>query len=124
MYLCELSVLVVKNIGLKVKREVFMNKGKLSKKEKDTLEYGDIRSYKPKMYRMTLGVILSCGLIILLMGTYLLCINQVGTGTTIPGKFGTGGGQLVSVNGTSLIYLGSIFVIPSIWYIVKNRKKI
>ncbi len=100
-----------------------MKKGKLTKKENDALEYGDIRSYKPKMYRMTLGVILSCGLIILLMGIYLLYTNQVGTGSTIPGKYGTEGGQLVSVNGASLIYLGSIFVIPSIWYLIKNRKK-
>lgn len=101
-----------------------MNKGKLSKKEKDALEYGDIRSYKPKMYKMTLGVILSCGLIILLMGFYLLYTNQEGTGTTISGRYGTGGGQLVSVNGFSLIYLGSLFVIPSIWYWLRNRKSI
>lgn len=101
-----------------------MNKGKLSKKEKDALKYDDIRSYKPKMYKMTLGVILFCGLIILLMGFYLLFTNQIGTGTTIPGKDGTGGGQLVSVNGSSLIFLGSLFVIPSIWYWVRNRKKI
>ena len=100
-----------------------MLKRKLNKKEQDDLDYKEIREYKPLTNTIGFYVCLISGLIMLLMGIFLIMTNAVGTGFTIATRFG-GGGKPAAISGPAVIFLGIVALLLAIGIkqIDKNKK--
>jgi len=74
--------------------------------------------------KFPLYIILFSGIIVTIIGLWLTVSDTLASGTTLPSKFGQGGGQHIILNGTSVIIIGILIcVFPSIQLILKAIKK-
>jgi hypothetical protein len=74
--------------------------------------------------KFPLYVILSCGVVVVIIGLWLTISNTLASGTTLPSKYGQGGGQQIILNGPFTIIIGILICIfPSFQLIRKAIKK-
>ena len=86
-----------------------------SKKAKDENDYPQYRSFP-------LYALLVCGLLIAIIGLYLILIRSAINGITFPGRMGIGGGKAVSINGPFILATGLSICIFPIYQLVKNKR--
>jgi hypothetical protein len=65
-------------------------------------------------------VLLSCGIIILSIGVYLIFSHRLAQGITLPGRTGQGGGQFVTLNGVSVAVIGLLLCIFPLYVLVRK----
>ena len=75
--------------------------------------------------KFPLYVILFCGIIVSIIGLWLTISDTIATGTTLPSRYGQGGGQHIILSGPSITIIGILLcMFPSIQLIrngMKNR---
>jgi hypothetical protein len=82
-------------------------------------ETNNYEQYRP----FPLYVMLCCGVIVILIGVYLLFSNNSAQGVTIQGKLGTGGGRPISVSGSGTILIGVLISLFPAFQLIKRKKK-
>src|SRR5690348_5146432 len=91
-----------------------------SKKNIEPTETEELQIRKFPLY-----IILFCGIIVSIIGLWLTISNTLATGTTLPSRYGQGGGQHIILSGPSITIIGILLcVFPSIQLIrkrIKNR---
>ncbi len=95
------------------------NKSKRKRNKQIAVEedYTDFRPFP-------LYIILVCGLIVTLVGLYLIITNNAATGVTLPNRSGEGGGQTRIVSGPGAIVVGlGICVFPAYQLLKKKFVK-
>ncbi|MEP7237441.1 MAG: hypothetical protein ABI685_06245 [Ferruginibacter sp.] len=76
----------------------------------------------PQYRPFPLYAILICGLLIAIVGIYLIAVNQSANGTTFPGRMGTGGGKPISINGPAILIIGLLICIFPVYQLIKNNR--
>jgi len=89
------------------------------KVKKSKAEDDDLKGYVPLMQKQALYVALIIGLILILIGAYLLFNNRVSSSCTFT-KYGS---RPVTMNGYVPIYLGAIFIVVFLYGFYKLRRK-
>ncbi len=79
----------------------------------------DLRDY-PEFRTFPIVVLLICGIVIFLIGLYLLITNQISGGVVV-GKFG--GSGAVPISGVGTIIIGILFSIFPTGMLIKNKQQ-
>lgn len=90
-----------------------------SKRNIESAETKELQIRKFPLY-----IILLCGIIVSIIGLWLTISNTLAIGTTLPSRYGQGGGQHIILSGLSVTIIGILIcVFPSIQLIRKAIKK-
>jgi hypothetical protein len=68
-------------------------------------------------------VMLCLGILVVLIGLYLLISDRAAVGTTTPGRYGTGGGNQISITGGGAIFVGIVLSLFPVYELIKRKKK-
>lgn len=85
---------------------------KLSHQPKD---HDDLQVRKFPLY-----IILTCGIVVTVVGLWLTTSNTLASGTTLPSRYGQGGGQHVVLNGPFTILIGILICIFPAFQLIKK----
>ena len=67
--------------------------------------------------------ILTCGIVIVIIGAYLLFNETAANGFVAPGKHGSINGAAIAINGRFAIIFGLVICIFPLYQLIKQRKK-
>ena len=76
---------------------------------------------KEEFRKFPLYIILTCGLIIILLGFGLIVSKTFARGVSLPDRYGRGGGQNVVLNGSCTVIIGVLLCLFPLWQLIKKK---
>ncbi|MDQ3100940.1 MAG: hypothetical protein M3R08_06110 [Bacteroidota bacterium] len=63
------------------------------------------------------------GILIMLIGVYLMLIEETASGITLAGRAGKGGGEPASIPGWGFILIGALVALPASMHFFSEKRK-